>query len=167
MLLVWLSHPVMLEHLGHTLLLQECHPINRAAEGASGGSCACQRLCNWQLPSTVTLHLADRYWRRVILIFSFKISKFILYKIWPKEGRGGGGSVHTSTNGWSHIWSCQSFQQVLFSFSFFSAFWKTTVINSFIQFSRNTCFNVVAQIAGDHRTDKEMLYEFHAIPMTD
>ena len=35
MLLAWFSHPVKLEHLGHTLLQQECHPINRAAEGSA------------------------------------------------------------------------------------------------------------------------------------
>lgn len=28
-------YPVVLEHLGHTLLLQECHPMNGAADGAA------------------------------------------------------------------------------------------------------------------------------------
>lgn len=38
MLLAWFPHPVVLEHLGHTLVLQECHPINRAADSAAAWS---------------------------------------------------------------------------------------------------------------------------------
>lgn len=34
MSLAWFSHPVVLQHLGHTLLLREGFPINRAADRA-------------------------------------------------------------------------------------------------------------------------------------
>lgn len=30
-----------------------------------------------------------------------------------------------------------------------------------------SCDSAMAQAAEDHRADKEMLYEFHAFPMTD
>ncbi len=44
MLLAWFFHPVVLEHLGHTLLLQECHLINRAADGGASQSWRCQKV---------------------------------------------------------------------------------------------------------------------------